>query len=507
MSESRSAAKQPFNDRLIRIDVVDAVGSPIPGATVRFYVNGVFTGEQETAASGRATLQVSDRSAKIEVDAIYQKESTDKVALADDYWKFTLAEVHIGHNEDQSAALPAGFIQWAMRVVPAQTKFVVGGGVVFAVASLVLGWVSAYSLATTLEIAVIIIIFGALVSALSATGKSAVGSFLTWGLAVIFLGVLILFTSAAFFGVPQAGTLIVSRVLGSYEPLTRLTSSQPAITIPSSTTASIGSLAQEVRDEPTERDPRDIVQDLAHRPPLDIEGRLELSSPSERRILAVSTLRLANGTIVTNGGDLTIETNNLMSDNGSIRAFANPAIPSTDSRGTNGGRVSLIVYGTMSGGLTVDLQGQNGAQGRTGEEGIKGQKGAAGANAASGLVDCQRGAERGGKGGTGEPGSNGGDGYSGGNGGVLIVRTGDIERAKRVIGDAMVDGGSGGPGGPGGKGGPGGDGGDGGSPVGLCSGKGPNGPAGEQGPSGVAGKDGPKGAAGSVRFEPLQASK
>jgi hypothetical protein len=413
--------------------------------------------------------------------------------------------VHLDAQAEPDLATPAGFLSWALRVIPAQTKLVLGGVVIFAAASLVLGWTRNFSLAATIEIAVIILIFGVLLSAVSAAParRFGAGGFLTWAVAVLFVGILALMTSSAFFGVPRAGTLIVSMVLRSYEPLTQLASSRPAITVPASATTLLSSLESEVRDEPTASDPRDIIQKLAGKPQLLVQGTLRLASADERRILAVSSLRIDSGTIITNGGDLTIEVNNLSSDNGSIRDFANPQQPRQNAGGLGGGRVTLIVYGTVSGRLSVDMRGQDGAPGSNGTNGSKGPKGARGDNASSGVVDCHRGAGAGGKGGTGTAGTNGGDGYSGGNGGVLIVRSASPERARTLIGDVLVEGGDGGPGGVGGKGGPGGDGGDGGSPVGLCSGGGPNGPPGDPGPDGISGKAGAKGSPGSVRFEPL----
>jgi hypothetical protein len=59
MSPSKSAADS-LKDRLIRVDVVDANDAPIPGATVNFFVNGTFAGEQVTA-NGRATIQISGK--------------------------------------------------------------------------------------------------------------------------------------------------------------------------------------------------------------------------------------------------------------------------------------------------------------------------------------------------------------------------------------------------------------------------------------------------------------
>jgi predicted CDP-diglyceride synthetase/phosphatidate cytidylyltransferase len=63
-----------------------------------------------------------------------------------------------------------------LRVIPAQTKLVLGGVVIFAAASLVLGWTRNFSLAATIEIAVIILIFGVLLSAVSAAPARRFGA-------------------------------------------------------------------------------------------------------------------------------------------------------------------------------------------------------------------------------------------------------------------------------------------------------------------------------------------
>src|ERR1700680_3177899 len=91
-------------------------------------------------------------------------------------------------NGDKSkvAALfaePAEFIRWAARIVPGPTKFVLGGVIVFAGVVLILGWVRSYSLWTVVGIAIVIVVLGLVVGALSSLSASSrklfgVGSFL-----------------------------------------------------------------------------------------------------------------------------------------------------------------------------------------------------------------------------------------------------------------------------------------------------------------------------------------
>ena len=401
---------------------------------------------------------------------------------------------------------PGGFIRWALTVVPAQTRFVLSSVLVFAAVALILSWVRSFSLWTVTGLAILVIVFALIVTALSSTVSSknilGVGSFLAWGISILFISVLVLIISSTFFGHPLAGALLMSHILATSEPLTQLPSPSTPIFINPGDAVPLASLPQEIREEPSEQDLLSRVQAISKRPPLNIGGMLTLST-GERRFIVASTLRLEGGTIVTNGADLTIEVNNLFADNGSIKAFENldashPGVP-----GLDGGRVLLIVHGTITGRLGADLRGQKGANGATGLDGAKGSKGAKGDNAASGVFDCQRGAGRGGQGGPGGQGGDAKDGLAGGRGGILIVRATNIEAARSVIGLANVAGGPGGSGGAPGKGGPGGDGGDGGSPVGLCSGAGPNGAEGPHGADGAPGKTGAAGAAGEVRFEPL----
>jgi hypothetical protein len=408
-----------------------------------------------------------------------------------------------------SSPTPFDFLQYALKTIPTQTKFVLGGVLVFAGASLVLSWIREFSFGLTVSVVFSLLLVGLLTSALSATSrraKSGVGSFLSWALAILFVALLLLMITSVFFGVPPAGAAIMSRLLGSVEILTRLQSSQPQISVPAGERRSLGSLPRQIRNEPVGADQASRIQDLASYPPLEILGTLELASASEKRVLAVSTLRFSAGSIVTNGADLTIETNNLISDAGVIRAFENLEKAPARAAGQNAGRVVIIVHGQISGRLSVDLRGQSGADGSSGAAGAKGPKGAGGANAASGLFDCQRGAEAGHKGGTGQPGKDGQSGFAGGDGGVLIVYASNVAAVQRVFGEPAVGGGIGGSGGVGGSGGAGGDGGDGGSPVGLCSGGGPNGAAGDQGPLGAPGKAGSNGKPGSFRFDKPQTS-
>jgi hypothetical protein len=408
------------------------------------------------------------------------------------------ASLNSGHVE--AAVTPLGLIELALIIIPAQAKFVLAGMVVFAGTALVLGWTSGFSLPLTFGVAVLVLLFGLAASALAAapTTLKGAGGFLAWALAILFVAFLVLLLSSAFFGTPLAGTRIIARFLGSAEILTRIPSKAKAVVVAGGARELFGNLPQGMREEASSGPGASRIQQLSALPELNIAGVLQLASPSEKRILSASTLRFDGGTFVTNGGDVTIEVNNLIADNGSIHAFENP-VGATG----NAGRLVITVYGKVLGRLGINLSGQRGRDAEPGMPGPKGSKGAHGANPASGMFDCQRGAEAGGKGGKGLPGKDGLAGGSGGNGGTLIVRAVNIEAAKEVISNPRASGGPGGAGGAPGKGGEGGDGGDGGSPVGFCTGAGPTGPQGDRGPDGKAGSSGMDGKNGRIVFEQI----
>ena len=409
--------------------------------------------------------------------------------------------------KDFNFASPAGVLKRSLQIIPRQTQFVLAGVIVFAGAAVVLGWMRGYSINLTVSVLFLILFAGFLATALShvpARAYTGVGGFLAWAFSVLLVAVLFLILTSIFFGWPGPGAALAARLLGT-EILTSLPSSAAPITLPTDEVRLVSNLPPIARDEPDGLDRVKQVQILASRPELLLKGTLEMAA-GEKRVLVASTLNLQGGTITTNGGDLTIIVNNLRSDNGTIRAFANPSASSPGQAGKSGGHVGLVVYGAITGRLAVDLQGQNGADGTPGTNGKAGSKGAGGANGASSAVDCKRGPEKGKTGGSGTPGMDGGQGYAGGAGGVLVIQTANVDAVQRVIGTPQLDGGLGGSGGQGGTGGPGGPGGDGGGPNGWCHG---NGPQGDQGAPGGNGKTGPKaadGTSGSFHVEQIASS-
>jgi hypothetical protein len=387
------------------------------------------------------------------------------------------------------------------KKVPGPTKIVLAALILFLATVVILQANLAPRILFPATIGVLVI--GVVVTVVSGviSGRQArlPGQIVAWGIVLVFVAVLVLFVSAAFFGWPAKGALFVARVFSdaSLVPRDDLT---PVTIGPSSSQQTFDVLPATMLGPLVPSDPIDRVEALGHRPPLVIDGAVvSAGGPGQSRTIAVPSLTLRNGSIVTNGADIVIEVIDLIVENGSIQSFETPASPRPGKAGRSGGTVRIRVHGSIVGTLRTDLSGEAGTPGKNGTQGSPGPAGAKGDNAASGLVDCSRGAGRGRAGGPGGPGGDGEPGLPGGAGGTLIVVAEDVDLFRpRITFDAP--GGSGGSGGEAGQGGPGGPGGPGGSPVGLCSGGGPTGDSGPQGPPGQHGSTGPDGADGVVRF-------
>jgi hypothetical protein len=216
--------------------------------------------------------------------------------------------------------------------------------------------------------------------------------------------------------------------------------------------------------------------------------------------LVFDRLDLTNGSrIITNGGSLTIQANELIPDGGSVISFTDKeATPPkavagrSGFDGMSGGRV-LLEVGHLDGHLTADLSGQSGGAGGDGLAGVPGGPGANGENAADSFITCRHGGSDGLSGLPGGSGGPGGPGGKGGDGGILLIHGGIVSQMNQI--SLTSDGGKGGLGGNGGPGGPGGVGGQGGSGSTFCGGGHPglSGPAGNSGPRGA---DGPPGSLG-----------
>lgn len=244
---------------------------------------------------------------------------------------------------------------------------------------------------------------------------------------------------------------------------------------------------------------------------------------SERMVITrtpekIRRLTLLEGAVIaTNGQEIKLDVQELVSNNGVIDTTPYEPAPSIGVSGLAGGMVHLTAA-VGHGNLNITAAGQNGGNGSKGAMGNSGSQGAPGGNAAVNyttectlavpflslfMIDpdhhshcfknwyCS--AETG-DGGQGARGGIGHAGLIGGNGGdsspVLI----EIEDPKDIVVRVNPKVGVGGTGGPGGDGGSGGAGGiagirDSGN---LCraAAQGPQGPRGAQGPQGPSGKDG-----------------
>ncbi len=287
------------------------------------------------------------------------------------------------------------------------------------------------------------------------------------------------------------------------------------VTVKNAATAKIhdmGSVAEfqelppEMQSAPSTATGSALMDSLHKKGSLKLHGTtLSLPPGPERSFtIAADTIYLSDGvTIITNGNDLDLVANRIVSTSGSkIVSFLTDSLrqpaASPEQKGNpgqSGGRVTLWVTNSVEGTTRVHLPGQNGASGGVGPPGAAGGKGQPGANAVQGMwPDCKSGGQDGKPGAAGTGGGPGGAGGDGGSGGNLFLRgKAAIEQSAFIL---SAPGGKGGVGGAGGAGGPGGPGGDGGSGGGNCNGGnvGLAGPPGGPGPKGTDGRDGQEGA-------------
>jgi hypothetical protein len=246
-----------------------------------------------------------------------------------------------------------------------------------------------------------------------------------------------------------------------------------------------------------------IVEELSKKPIVVLDNAvLELTPPSagSSRSLMLNRLELLHGSrIVTNGINLEIDAQSIVSDGGGIIAFVEqrrePAASGNNGApGLNAGTIVLDTELNHNDLLNIELKGQNGQQGGVGLVGPIGAQGPRGEDGADHLFDCAHGAGNGGNGAKGGVGGTGGVGGPGGSGGKLILR-GPITSQRSQI-EFTTPGGRGGLGGDGGPGGPGGPPGGGGSGTTYCRGGHPGNPGqlGDKGQPGALGADGVPGA-------------
>jgi hypothetical protein len=276
---------------------------------------------------------------------------------------------------------------------------------------------------------------------------------------------------------------------------------------------------------------------------LTVKKSLDVTVPKDISVNGSTALSSANGIgrliipkgskIYTNGKDIEMFVEQIISDGGSIETFPEGQTAAANTAGRSGG-VLKIHARTGSGSLTVVARGENGGPSTTsGAPGAPGLNGIPGNNANCGFKDndaacgaepaeyqkivqkckdgglmgdlyckilerfyCKMQAGNGGQGGQGYQGGRGGQGANGGDSGNILVEVTDPSNITIAPMSIEGAGGLGGPGGPGGLGG------QGGAPgqqdrLHICTGvagwgnPGPTGPVGQLGPEGSSGNKGP----------------
>jgi hypothetical protein len=235
-------------------------------------------------------------------------------------------------------------------------------------------------------------------------------------------------------------------------------------------------------------------------PELVVENEYSLAVPliqSQQTFLRFGRLVLKPGAkFLTQGTNVHIEVDELISDDGTIASFKELQIAPPQTPGRDGGHLELIVR-RASGHLTLAMRGEQGGKGAPGatpDATMIGSQGAPGVgptwvftvngpllmqnstNGAQGNVGCQ-----------GHPGE---IGMPGGNSGTALIQISESDDFNVEYKSSVGQGGLGGDGGAGGGGGPGGPGG-----VDNIGGTIPGqpGPRGPQGPAGASGSVGREG--------------
>ncbi|KHD89722.1 MAG: hypothetical protein OM95_01205 [Bdellovibrio sp. ArHS] len=222
---------------------------------------------------------------------------------------------------------------------------------------------------------------------------------------------------------------------------------------------------------------------------LQNQGRAEeLSRQSEAYSFRFRKLTFtSSGRLFTMGHKLTLQLDELVSDNGQVATFPEQAVAPQGHNGRHGGHI-YIAAKNASGFMTITLRGEKGGLGLAGPDPDTALKGTRGVDADKIKCLSLRKEEfcYSGPGNPGLKGYPGGQGGSGGNTGTLSleVKANDVFQPQiyRIVG----------PGGDGGPGGLGGEGGDGGhsyrkNPREGAGHQGPRGPQGDRGPQGLDG--------------------
>jgi len=236
---------------------------------------------------------------------------------------------------------------------------------------------------------------------------------------------------------------------------------------------------------------------------LIVEKQFSLPVPrilSQQIALHYDRLVLKSGAqFITQGLNLRLEIDELISDNGVIQTFPDDQRAPVGQEGRSGGHLELVV-GHATGKFNVKMLGEQGGEGIPGkdpDESLRGPKGPNGNNVIicnvggniTGIFICKQ-PSSGGAGGQGLPGFPGGIGFKGGDSGTALIKIASTDDGFELHTERKS--GAGGIGGLGGAGGLGGFGGDPGDKkwLNVIVTTGPQGPQGPRGPTGNKGLDG-----------------
>jgi hypothetical protein len=206
---------------------------------------------------------------------------------------------------------------------------------------------------------------------------------------------------------------------------------------------------------------------------------------------------------ITQGVNAKIEVDELITEGGTIRSFKADQIAPKSYAGRSGGHLELIL-GHVTGGLLVEMRGEQGGKGDDGplpNATLKGPTGPTGGPenivfANSGPIVAVA-AKDGGVGFPGLPGFSGGEGKRGGDSGTALIKILEGDESEVKVSKYAGQGGVGGDGGAGGEGG---EGGAPGQPI-ISRPYTVQGPRGPQGPQGPVGPTGPAGLLEKVCIE------
>jgi hypothetical protein len=155
---------------------------------------------------------------------------------------------------------------------------------------------------------------------------------------IFILSLMGLFVSAVFFGVPESGAVAIARLFDAPELLATGKDRAPLRVLPDQVKGVPTSLLRPL-DVPGKDDRFSRQEALRKQPSLSVNAGtwVVASGPGETSHIYVDVLDLENGTVLTNGGDVTIEANKIISGGGALRSFREDPAPLSTGKGRAGG--------------------------------------------------------------------------------------------------------------------------------------------------------------------------